>query len=166
LPGLCPGKSIHQKDERGREPARALPEETLMTNTPERTTGEPPIVLDAAYSDRLEALAATAMRGPAAELGDRLMQEVARATVLPSAEMPGDVVNIGSEVRFRDEVTGREQTVTIVLPEKADIAAGRISVLTPIGAALIGLRTGARIGWETRDGEERRLSVIAVGRAG
>ena len=126
------------------------------------STGEPPIVLDAAWSERLEALAAVAMRGPAAELGDRLMREVARATVLPSAEMPADVVNIGSEVRFRDEVTGREQAVTIVLPEQADIAKGRVSVLTPIGAALIGLSTGAAIGWETREGEERRLTVLGV----
>jgi regulator of nucleoside diphosphate kinase len=128
------------------------------------SASEAPIVLDAAYSDRLEALAATAMRGPAAELGDRLMREVARATVLPSEAMPEDVVNIGSPVRFRDEVTGREQTVTLVLPEHADIAAGRVSVLTPIGAALIGLAAGASIGWETREGEERRLTVIEVRR--
>lgn len=134
-----------------------------MTN---RAAQEPPIVLDAAWSERLEALAAVAMRGPAAELGDRLMHEVARATVLPSAEMPADVVSIGSEVRFRDETTGREQTVTVVLPEGADIARGRVSVLTPIGAALIGLAAGASIGWETREGEARQLSVLAVGRAG
>ena len=127
---------------------------------------EPPIVLDAAYSERLEALAATAMRGPAADLGDRLMREVARATVLPSEEMPEDVVNIGSEVSFRDEVTGREQTVSVVLPAEADIARGRVSVLTPIGAALIGLKAGASIGWETREGEERRLTVLEVRRAG
>jgi regulator of nucleoside diphosphate kinase len=129
------------------------------------TPQEPPIVLDAAYSDRLEALAATAMRGAAAELGDRLMREVARATVLPSREMPGDVVNIGSEVKFRDEVTGRTQTVTVVLPADADIARQRVSVLTPIGAALIGLATGASIGWETREGETRQLSVLEVRRA-
>jgi regulator of nucleoside diphosphate kinase len=92
------------------------------------------------------------------------MREVARATVLPSGEMPGDVVNIGSEVRFRDEATGREQTVTVALPPDADIARGRVSVLTPIGAALIGLAAGASIGWETRDGEARRLTVLAVTR--
>jgi regulator of nucleoside diphosphate kinase len=56
--------------------------------------------------------------------------------------------------------------VTIVLPADANIAAGRVSVLTPIGAALIGLKAGASIGWETREGEERRLSVLAVRRAG
>ncbi|MFO1210659.1 MAG: nucleoside diphosphate kinase regulator [Amaricoccus sp.] len=137
-----------------------------MTHAVRPALQEPPIVLDAAFSDRLEALAAVAMRGPAAELGDRLMREVARATVLPPGEVPGDVVNIGSEVDFRDDVTGRAQTVVVVLPEAADIAARRISVLTPIGAALIGLRAGASIGWETRDGEERRLTVLAVRREG
>ncbi|HVL21103.1 MAG TPA: nucleoside diphosphate kinase regulator [Amaricoccus sp.] len=123
---------------------------------------DPPIVLDAAWSDRLEDLAAVAIRRGLGAVGDRLMAEVARATVLPSAEMPADVVNIGSAVRYRDEMTGREQTVSLVLPQNVDIDRGRISVLTPVGAALIGLRAGATIGWETREGAERRLTVLAV----
>jgi regulator of nucleoside diphosphate kinase len=123
---------------------------------------DPPIVIDAAYSEQLERLAAGVMRSAAAELGDRLMHELARATVLPSAEMPSDVVNIGSEVSFRDEVTGRVQTLTLVLPPDADIARRRVSVLTPVGAALIGLAAGASIGWETREGEPRRLTVLEV----
>jgi regulator of nucleoside diphosphate kinase len=123
---------------------------------------DPPIVLDAAWSDRLEDLAAVAIRRGLGAVGDRLMAEVARATVLPSAEMPADVVNIGSAVRYRDEMTGREQTVSLVLPQDVDIDRGRISVLTPVGAALIGLRAGAAIGWETREGVERRLTVLAV----
>jgi regulator of nucleoside diphosphate kinase len=129
------------------------------------TTENPPIVIDAAYSEELERLAATAMRGAAAALGDRLMQEVARAEVRPSGEMPADVVNIGSEVSFRDETTGRVQRVTVVLPRDADIGRGRVSVLTPIGAALIGIASGASIGWQTREGEERRLTVLEVTRA-
>ncbi|MFT3973961.1 MAG: nucleoside diphosphate kinase regulator [Amaricoccus sp.] len=123
---------------------------------------DPPIVLDAAWSDRLEELAAVASRRGLAAVGDRLMAEVARATVLPTAEMPADVVNIGSTVRYRDETTGREHTVTLVLPPDVDIDRGRISVLTPVGAALIGLRSGAGIGWETREGEARRLTVLSV----
>ena len=135
-----------------------------MAEANSQAVQDPPIVLDAAYSDELERLAATAMRGAAAELGDRLMQEVARAEVVPSGEMPADVVNIGSAVTFRDEATGRVQQVTIVLPREADIARQRVSVLTPIGAALIGLAMGASIGWETREGEARRLTVLEVGR--
>lgn len=133
-----------------------------MSNTGTIHPQEPPIILDAAWSERLEELAAVAIRRGLGSVGDRLMAEVARANVLPSAEMPADVVNIGSEIRYRDETTGREQTVTLVLPTEVDIDRGRISVLTPIGAALIGLRAGASIGWETRDGEHRHLTVLAV----
>jgi regulator of nucleoside diphosphate kinase len=135
-----------------------------MAHATPRPIQDPPIVLDAAYSEELERLAAGAMRGAAADLGDRLMQEVARAEVRPSGDMPADVVNIGSEVSFRDEANGRVQRVTIVLPPDADIDRQRVSVLTPIGAALIGLARGASIGWETREGEERRLTVLEVAR--
>lgn len=124
-------------------------------------TRDPPIILDAAYVERLRGLAIAAMdRTP--EVGDRLLQEVERAEVLSSAEMPLNVVNVGSEVTFRDNTTNREQTVVIVLPKEANIAERRVSVLTPIGAALIGLREGASINWVTRDGELRELTVLRV----
>lgn len=122
---------------------------------------DPPIVVDAAYVERLRGLAIAAMeRTP--EVGERLLQEIERAEVLPSADMPANVVNLGSEVTFRDNTAGRVQTVVLVLPKDANIAERRVSVLTPIGAALIGLAEGASIGWETRDGESRELTVLQV----
>jgi regulator of nucleoside diphosphate kinase len=69
---------------------------------------------------------------------------------------------MGCEVEFRDDTTGKVQTVTLVYPEDADISQGKISVLTPIGAALIGVRVGHSITWETRTGEMRRLTVLQV----
>lgn len=63
------------------------------------------------------------------------------------------MVAIGRAVTYRDETTGQEKTVTPVFPEKADIACSRISVLTPIGVALIGLAEGASLHWDTRDGK-------------
>jgi len=120
-----------------------------------------PIIIDAEYIERLRGLALAAMnRDP--EVGDRLLQEIERAEVLPSADMPAHVVNIGSKVTFRDNTTDRVQTVTLVLPGEADIAERKVSVLTPIGAALIGLAQGASIDWETRDGESRELTVLHV----
>jgi regulator of nucleoside diphosphate kinase len=122
---------------------------------------DPPVVLDAGYVERFQVLAAAAMtRFP--DVADRLLQEIERATVLPSAEMPANVVNIGSDVTFRDEDSGREQSVILVLPSEADIAERRVSVMTPIGAALIGLAEGASIDWDTRTGETRRLKVTRV----
>lgn len=96
-------------------------------------------------------------------LADRLLEELSRARILPAARMPADIAGIGSRVTWRDESTGHEQTATLVWPEEADIDAGRASVLTPIGVALIGLKAGARFQWETRAGEHRNLTVLTVG---
>jgi regulator of nucleoside diphosphate kinase len=119
------------------------------------------ITLDAAQADQLEALAAGASRRSPA-LADRLLAEIARARIVEAKRLPRDVVALGREVTYRDETTGHEQTVVLVLPQHADIAQGRASVLTPIGVALIGLREGSAFSWETRDGQTRRLTVVRV----
>lgn len=122
----------------------------------------PQITIAQETVDHLEALVQGASaRMPA--LADRLLEELSRARILPAARIPADVVGIGSRVTWRDETTGQEQTATLVWPEEADIDAGRASVLTPIGVALIGLKAGARFQWETRSGEHRDLTVLAVG---
>ena len=123
--------------------------------------GEPAIALDSAYVEQLQGLAFSAMhRMP--ELADRLLSEIDRAQILPTSRFPSNVVTMGSEVTFRDDVTGRVQTVILVLPTEADIEKRRISVMTPIGVALIGLREGASISWDTRAGEPRSLTVKSV----
>ena len=132
-----------------------------MSNDLQKAAKDPPIVLDAAYVEHLQRLATSAMqRVP--DVAERLSHELERATILPAGDMPATVVNIGSEVTFRDNVADRVHTVRLVLPQDADIAERRISILTPIGAALIGLAQGASIDWETRDGETRHLTVTAV----
>jgi regulator of nucleoside diphosphate kinase len=109
----------------------------------------------------LEALVeGAAARTPA--VADRLLEELARARIMPAARVPADVAGIGSEIVWRDETTGREHRATLVWPEEADIAAGRVSVLTPVGVALLGLKAGTRFNWETRGGESRELSVLSV----
>jgi regulator of nucleoside diphosphate kinase len=133
----------------------------LLNNRESGALGAPLVVLDIAQADHLEALAAGAMRR-APGLADRLLTEIARAVIVPNGDLPPDVVAIGREVSYRDETTGREQTVILVLPQDADIARNRASVLTPIGVALIGLREGASFSWETRSGEPRRLTVTRV----
>jgi regulator of nucleoside diphosphate kinase len=69
---------------------------------------------------------------------------------------------MGCEVEFRDESNGRVRKVTLVDPSDADIEQGKVSVLTPVGTALIGLQTGASITWETRTGQLKRLTVMNV----
>ena len=69
---------------------------------------------------------------------------------------------MGSRVDFRDNSTGRTQSVTLVYPGEAHIEQGKVSILTPIGAALIGLSEGQSINWATWTGETRRLTVLEV----
>ena len=71
-------------------------------------------------------------------------------------------VTLGSRVTFVDERTLRMQDVELVLPGQANIADGKISILTPMGAALYGLREGAVIDWPDRTGAERKIRVTRV----
>lgn len=132
-----------------------------MSTDTRRGADKPPLIIDEAHHDGLWGLATGAAR-QAPELAERLLEEIERADVRPSGQMPPDVVTIGSTVRFCDEHAGQERTVSVVFPAEADISRGRISVLTPIGVALIGLSRGQRFDWTTRDGETRQLTVLEV----
>lgn len=122
---------------------------------------KPRIRISAEDSERLSALARAAMAAMP-EVASCLADEIDRAQVVPGARLPGDVVRMGSQAEFRDETTGAVRTATLVYPDEADIAQGKVSVLTPIGTALLGLAVGQSITWETRTGDERRLTVLGV----
>lgn len=94
-------------------------------------------------------------------VGEALLAELDRAEVVAETELPANVVRMGSRVVFRSD-DGHEREITLVYPAKADIAENRISVMTPIGAALIGMKEGASINWTARDGREHRLTVLSV----
>jgi regulator of nucleoside diphosphate kinase len=96
------------------------------------------------------------------DLAADLAEEIGRAHVLAKGRFPEHIVCMNSEVEFRDDATGKIQTVRLVYPEEADIAKGKISVLTPVGTALIGLPEGQSIKWESPSGELRQLTVLAV----
>lgn len=129
--------------------------------TKPRKGARPRITIDRAHADRLESLADSAQRRMP-ELADRLLEEIGRARIVDTAKMPANVVTLGNSVTYRDETTGREQTAILVLPGEANIDEGRVSILTPIGVALLGLPEGATFWWETRQGEKRQLTVTRV----
>jgi regulator of nucleoside diphosphate kinase len=93
---------------------------------------------------------------------EKLESELVRAKVVPPEKMPKDAVTMNSRVVFEDETTGERREITLVYPGKADIDAGRISVLVPVGTALLGLRVGQSIDWELPGGEKRRYRIVAV----
>jgi regulator of nucleoside diphosphate kinase len=71
-------------------------------------------------------------------------------------------VTMHSEVLFRDEESGRERAVTLVYPGEQAAHEGALSVLTPLGAALVGMAEGQTISFETADGSSRRVSIVRV----
>lgn len=111
-----------------------------------------------------EALAnlAVGMEDRLPEVSEMLLQEIDRAHVHAPGRIGDDVVTMRSTVEFKDEASGATREVQLVYPKDADIAAGRISIMTPIGAGLIGLRTGQSIKWPDRSGNFRVLTITRV----
>mgnify|MGYP000852555351 CR=1 FL=1 len=124
------------------------------------TIQKPDIVINESDHARLSRLAEGLLeRLP--EVAGELLAEVERAKIVAPEALPRNVVAMGSTVEFATE-EGKTRRVTLVYPDQADIAKERISVLTPIGAALIGLGEGQSIMWTTRDGRTRELRVLRV----
>lgn len=86
---------------------------------------------------------------------ESLEAELLRATVVPRRAVPADVVTMNSEVLYEDCATAARRVVRIVYPRDADASHGRISVLAPIGSALLGLRVGQSIEWPVPSGTKR-----------
>ena len=122
---------------------------------------KPPITLSTADEERLSGLAASISRRDP-ELAGHLLSEIDRARLLPPGRMPPDVVAMHSHVEYRDGGTGTVRRVQLVYPHEADIAAGRVSVLTLVGTALLGMAAGRSILWPTQQGHERVLTVLRV----
>lgn len=121
----------------------------------------PPISLRMCDADRLRNIAeAASEKYP--QTTDFLAREIERAEILPDARLLPGLVTMDSEVTFRDDISMQERAVTLVYPEAADVDAGRISILTPIGAALIGLSVGQTIEFQTPGGRWRSLTVLRV----
>lgn len=112
--------------------------------------------------DRLEELI------EAADLGDLerkdlqdLQEELDRARIVETKRMPPNVVTMNSRVLLRDVDTSEEMTYTLVFPKDADIDSGAISVLAPVGTAILGYREGDVVEWKVPSGR-RRISIEKI----
>ena len=132
----------------------------MTINVPNARRSKPKIVVSDVDEKRLNGLAvAVANRMP--ELADELLAELERARIVKADVMPANVVRMGSSLEYSSE-DGQQRQVTLVYPGEADIAEGKISILTPIGTALIGLAEGQSIEWTARDDRRHRLTVLNV----
>jgi regulator of nucleoside diphosphate kinase len=90
-----------------------------------------------------------------------LSDELEQAQVVPEGEVPLDVVTLQSQVRVRDRKTGMASSYTLVTPAQADVSSGHVSVLAPLGTALLGCREGDEVEWQILGGV-RRLWIERV----
>lgn len=120
------------------------------------------IVVSNADYERLTDLAnASLERLP--DVAQELLDEMERAKVV-DGKVPDNVVRMGSTVTFKSD-DGHVRTLTLVWPVDESLDDHRISVMTPVGAALIGLGVGQSISWTARDGKHHRLTVQDVKQA-
>ena len=92
---------------------------------------------------------------------EQLDSELQRATVVASHEVPPTVVTMNTEVVYEDGATGERRTIRIVFPHEADAGRGKVSVMAPIGSALIGLSVGQETEWRVPAGR-KRIRVVEI----
>lgn len=132
----------------------------MTTTVKPSSRKKPKILVSDVDLARLTSLAdAIADRSP--DLADELLGELERAKVVKASTIAKDVVRMGSSVIYEAD-DGQRRQVTLVFPADADISEGRISILTPIGTALLGLSPGQSMEWVARDGRRHSLTVHVV----
>lgn len=95
-------------------------------------------------------------------LAQALEDELSRAEVVANKDLPTDAVAMNSMVTFVDLRSSEETRVKLVYPQEASVDLMKISILSPVGSALIGLRVGGEINWPLPGGSSRLLKVVAV----
>lgn len=121
----------------------------------------PRLIMSASDARRLEALLASeAMAHP--ETAALLEREIARADIREAPNVPDDVVRMESDVVMLDEATGTQRQVRLVFPHETAMSPQAVSVLAPVGAALIGLSVGDAIDWPLPGGRSTRLRVLSI----
>ena len=124
-----------------------------------RTRSTHIIVSNAEYERLTDLANASIERLP--DVAQELLDELERAEIVEDKDVPNGVVRMGSTVTFKSD-DGHTRTLKLVYPVDESLDQHRISVMTPVGAALIGLGTGQSISWTARDGKHHRLTVTKV----
>ncbi|CAQ85772.1 MULTISPECIES: nucleoside diphosphate kinase regulator [Photorhabdus] len=122
---------------------------------------KPAIIINELDAERLDSL----LEQPAfadTSIADALNEELDRAEIVPPAEIPSDVVTMNSRVRFLDLTSSEERVRTLVYPASLQDSSNQLSVMAPLGAALLGLRIGDEISWKLPNGEETRVKVLEL----
>ncbi|MDC9595832.1 nucleoside diphosphate kinase regulator [Xenorhabdus anantnagensis] len=122
---------------------------------------KPKIIINELDAERLDSL----LELPAfanTSIADALNNELDRAEIVAPVDIPADVVTMNSEIRFIDLSSNEERVRTLVYPASLQDSTKQLSVMAPLGAALLGLRVDDEITWELPNGEKTRIKVLAI----
>ncbi len=126
------------------------------------SSGLPPSIIVSSHdAARIEAL----LESPQwqhSEAAESLLAELTRAEIVDDADMPANVVGMHARVQCVDDASGEHHALTLVYPHEADADAGKVSILAPVGSALLGLSVGQSIDWNGPGGRTLRLRVTEV----
>jgi regulator of nucleoside diphosphate kinase len=156
-------------DRFGVSPDKAASQHPAPASEPEAVAGDAGLVdeenhiaVTAADHERLRKLIQANRDTRDRDAAEALADELDRAEVVPAARIADTVVTMNSRVVFRDEETGESREISLVYPRDSDPERGRISVLAPVGAALLGLSVGQTIDWPLPRGRLKRCRVVSV----
>lgn len=121
----------------------------------------PKIIISSLDTERLETLLASLPKGAFPGKGE-LEEELDRADIVEPDKVPSTVITMNSTVQFREESSSRSFTLTLVYPKDMDSSSNKVSILAPVGSALIGLSVGDSIEWPKPGGGMLRVRVEDV----
>ncbi|ADO73401.1 Transcription elongation factor [Stigmatella aurantiaca DW4/3-1] len=111
---------------------------------------------------RLRAVVERHLEGTKAAAAEQLELELDRARVVRQEQIPPDIVTMRSRVLFEDLDTGRRREASLVYPEEANIDQSRVSILAPVGLAVLGLQVGDIIEWPLPNERLGKLRILEV----
>jgi regulator of nucleoside diphosphate kinase len=111
---------------------------------------------------RLRNIVERYLEGSRAVAAEQLELELDRASITAQTQLPPDVVTMRSRILFEDVETGRQREATLVYPDEADIAQSKVSILAPVGLAVLGLRVGDTIEWPLPNERLATLRIVKV----
>ncbi|MBM7116522.1 nucleoside diphosphate kinase regulator [Archangium primigenium] len=133
-----------------------------VTDSRSTPTPAPALRITAEDMTRLRTVVERYLEGSRAAAAEQLELELDRARVVPQDQMPSDVVTMRSRILFEDMETGRRREATLVYPEEADMEQSRISILAPVGLAVLGLKVGDAIHWPLPHERQAHLRIMEV----
>ena len=121
----------------------------------------PPVNISETDREDLYAVATSALTNSLmAPAASNVLREIYRATIVPNDQLPTNVVAVNSCVDVRDNVAGANRRIVLVLPGETSTKPNAVSVLSPLGAALIGLSEGSSVVWCTASGDRSSMTVL------